>query len=146
MIKTLDKVGGLAPCHHLHSCHCCQPTQIFSTNCQHTGMTNIIHITHKQRKRKLDKKNLEKIPSDNLPWLFYPSNYFRHRKGGQGWMSSFITNYDELTPILNIYNDVRKTQVTQFRGMRKECIVCILIEKHSPSILNIIFRNKDFLL
>ena len=61
-------------------------------------------------------------------------------------MSSFITNYDELTPILNIYNDVRKTQVTQFRGMRKECIVCILIEKHSPSILNIIFRNKDFLL
>ena len=26
-------------------------------------------------------------------------------------MSSFITNYDELTPILNIYNDVWKTQV-----------------------------------
>ena len=89
----------LAPCHHLHSCHLSQHTQMFSTNCQHTGMTNILHT---QNINELFHKLLRIIH-------FQAYNHLRHRKGSQGWMSSFITNYDELTPILNIYYDVLTT-------------------------------------
>ena len=112
----------LAPCHHLHSCHLCQHTQMFSTNCQHTGMTNILHT-----------KTLMNFFHKLLRIIYFQANnHLRHRKGSQGWMSSFITNYDELTPILNIYYDVLTTQVTQSGGKRrKECIICILIEKYS---------------